>query len=406
MYRLLISFITVFFLVSCENQNPVDNDSSNSKGELSFSIDMTQAPNEVVKLRGALSRSDHDTIFFDFEMNDSAAVAKVDDLIAGIWLLSVEALNEENQIIYNGSTEVSVLSSQTTTVYLHLEPTTGTLKVIVTWGDKDLKQQILFVGQHHTAQTIYDEWRVLSMYIDGTGFKEITAGTYPIWTTDRSFFIFRYDINSIARFDFVANKAEIIGSTPNHVNFFRYMESTNRIVCDYKKDNGYWDIGHMNIDGSDFQKIVEDESTKKRPVPKPFSDWIYYSGNITGNFQIYKVKIDGTMNEQVTFGLTNASFPSFNKDGSKLLFSEKLENEYALKIIDLDSNSITTFDFSSIGEAIYPIFSEDDNYIIYVQVVGPTYFDREVFRMKSDGTEKTQITFTDQFKDYVRPVSW
>jgi Concanavalin A-like lectin/glucanases superfamily len=136
MYKFIWLTLITFFLISCETKTPVDPDINGSKGQLSFSIDMTQAPDDVVALQGILSRADHDTVFFDFEMRDNEAIAEVEGLISGTWLLRVNALDEDGHIIYSGSTDVTVVSGQTTTVYLNLEPTTGNLKIIVTWGGR------------------------------------------------------------------------------------------------------------------------------------------------------------------------------------------------------------------------------------------------------------------------------
>jgi Concanavalin A-like lectin/glucanases superfamily len=134
MYKLAWITLLTFLFISCDNKNPVDPNINGSRGQLSFSIDMTQAPDDVASLQGVLSRVDHDTVFFDFEMRDAEAVAEVEGLISGTWLLRVNALDEDGHIIYSGSTDVTVVSGQTTVVYLNLEPTTGNLKIIVTWG--------------------------------------------------------------------------------------------------------------------------------------------------------------------------------------------------------------------------------------------------------------------------------
>jgi Concanavalin A-like lectin/glucanases superfamily len=136
MFKYIWVSLLALSIISCNTKNPIDPDTNGSKGQLSFSIDMTQAPDDVVALQGILSRADHDTVFFDFEMRDNEAIAEVEGLISGTWLLRVNALDEDGHIIYSGSTDVTVVSGQTTTVYLNLEPTTGSLKIIVSWGEK------------------------------------------------------------------------------------------------------------------------------------------------------------------------------------------------------------------------------------------------------------------------------
>ncbi len=59
----------------------------------------------------------------------------MEDLTSGLWTLTVNAFNENGTFIYTGSTTVNVQPGINTPVYLHLNPTTGSLEIIVTWGE-------------------------------------------------------------------------------------------------------------------------------------------------------------------------------------------------------------------------------------------------------------------------------
>jgi len=113
-----------------------DNNQTFESGILSLNLDMSGAPSEVVKMQGLLWNNSADTISFDFKMKDNFATADVKDLAAGVWKLQVDAYNTEDVIIYSGSVRVDIKSGVTTIVRLHLNPTTGSLEVIVTWGEE------------------------------------------------------------------------------------------------------------------------------------------------------------------------------------------------------------------------------------------------------------------------------
>ncbi len=403
MYRLTLIILLTSFFISCDNKTPVDPDINGSKGQLSFSIDMTQAPDDVVSLQGILSRVDHDTVFFDFEMTEDKAIAEVEELISGTWILRVNALDEDGHIIYSGSTDVTVVSGETTTVYLNLEPTTGNLKIIVTWGERGLKENIILM-----AQNSENEWRVISLNTDGSKFTDITSGAYPFWYKDKSQFIYRVNTTTFALYDLHSDEVKILGNTSNVSNFYRYSRYHDKIIYDYKVSNWNWNIGHMNIDGSQSTTVVSDSAWDKMPFPRPGTDWIYYQSNLSGTLQIYKVKFDGTQNEQVTYGSGESSFPAFNKEGNKLIYSNKNEQEesYLIIVEDFVTGEKKQFDFSEVGEALYPTFSEDGKYIIYILVDGPEYKDRSMYVMNTDGTDKVKIPIDPAYHYFARPVTW
>ncbi len=126
-----------FLLFQCTEQstNPPEGPVTPSQGQLSFNLDMTNAPSDVVALQGKLFKEGQDTIVFDFEITDSLATALVNDIPAGIWTIQVDAFNSDSVIIYTGQTDVNVIPGQITPVYLHLNPTTGGLEIVVTWGE-------------------------------------------------------------------------------------------------------------------------------------------------------------------------------------------------------------------------------------------------------------------------------
>lgn len=139
--KLLVSSIMLIFvitLLSCNKSSGDPNSKTNDDlGKASFTMDMSLAPADVTYLKGILSRSDHDTIFFDFIINNNSATASVENLITGTWNLTVNAYNSQDYIIYTGSTNVDVLAGLTTPVQLHLNPITGSIVVIVTWGNSN-----------------------------------------------------------------------------------------------------------------------------------------------------------------------------------------------------------------------------------------------------------------------------
>lgn len=396
-------FIIIILFYSCID-NPVSTDeTSSSKSSISLSLDMSAAPQDVVSVAGLLTRNDYDSVKFSFIINDTKATAEINDLATGEWLLKVDALDEQKNVLYTGNTRVNVIAGQISPVYLQLDPVSGGLKIIVTWGNTPGIQPFLFM-----AQNAFGEWRVLTMNTNGSGFSDLTAGAYPIWLDNKDEIIYRLDAYTLAKYNMNTADIKILGSAPRLINFIRYSPFMNRIVCDYKVAPDIWNIAHMNIDGSDFREVIVDSAWTKRPVPYANSDWIYYQSNVSGTVQLYKVKFDGSQETQLTFENEEAAFPSFNHAGTTLIYSTKSEQQQSYQIIikSLRQDVPRILDFSNEGEAIYPTFTKDDQKIIYILVTGPTYYDRQLWIMSTDGSEKIEITPRGGYTNIARPITW
>jgi hypothetical protein len=122
-------------IFSCEKQPTDLNTDIEPIGNMSLQIDMSQAPAEVVKIIGILSRSGYENRIFHFDIKGNSATALVENIPAGIWKLKVDAYNDADVIIYTGSTDVYVASGVVTPVHLQLNPATGTIFITVEWGE-------------------------------------------------------------------------------------------------------------------------------------------------------------------------------------------------------------------------------------------------------------------------------
>ncbi len=129
---LLIIFAAL--LISCSLNDISGTNDNNETANLEFSISLAKSPVLIMSMSGYLSKSGEDTIWFDFVIEDDNAYCKVKNLKPGDWKLTVNAYNADNVLAYSGSTIVTINPGEETTVYLHLDPATGSLRVIVTWG--------------------------------------------------------------------------------------------------------------------------------------------------------------------------------------------------------------------------------------------------------------------------------
>jgi Tol biopolymer transport system component len=56
------------------------------------------------------------------------------------------------------------------------------------------------------------------------------------------------------------------------------------------------------------------------PNPKPATQLIAFSSNEQGNWDVYRINLDGTEKTQLTFDASDERLPNWSPDGSKLVY--------------------------------------------------------------------------------------
>ena len=180
----LFAVLILFF--ACEKQDVSPSQKDDPKlpaGMLKVSIDMLNAPSDVVTLEGVLYNDEGDLVSIDFEMSENNATALVENLASGIWTLTVDALDENDEIIYSGTTLVTVYPGIVTPVTILLDPVTGSLDITVIWGIED--DQFEENDQQSSAAPLYeftyyydlivladdDDWYAMTLSADSLSIK-------------------------------------------------------------------------------------------------------------------------------------------------------------------------------------------------------------------------------------------
>jgi len=164
----LMLLMILFFLLSCNQQSTTPELEDNSDipdGLIKISMDMSDAPSKVDKLKGKLYNNAGDEIHFDFDIDDQTATAYLENIPSGDWMLTVNALDEDDNIIYTGTTEVTVYPGAVTPVSLHLNPATGSLQITVTWGNGGIDDQFEENDRRSDAVPLYEYTYYKDLYV-------------------------------------------------------------------------------------------------------------------------------------------------------------------------------------------------------------------------------------------------
>lgn len=111
----------------------------------------------------------------------------------------------------------------------------------------------------------------------------------------------------------------------------------------------YWgrNISSLNVDSKEISPVFEDQYVDYRdPVISPDGNYIYFSANPDGIFNIYRQLLNGGDIEKVTSVIGGAFMPSL--DSEALYFSEYEKDGYKIKELDIRnlvySNSLGMYD--------------------------------------------------------------
>lgn len=140
MKNIILTFLlSSLILWGCSNEdkdNPIS--PQQGSGKIQLRIDKANAPADVVTIDAILTRDGYDHITGTLNLlSDSTADILLDEIPAGVWLLKVDAKDDEGVVLYTGETEVEIFAGFVTQVNLTLNPTgagVGSIYIYVTWG--------------------------------------------------------------------------------------------------------------------------------------------------------------------------------------------------------------------------------------------------------------------------------
>jgi predicted GH43/DUF377 family glycosyl hydrolase len=141
-YILFLFFFSILLLIGCKKENTLQPELNQGTGSLALLLDKTNAPEDVVVVTAKLTRDNHDPIVQNLNLlSDTSASITFPSILAGQWLLQVDAKDSADQVLYTGQAQVNVVANTTTNVSLVLQPVqnnVGNIFIYVTWGGQNL----------------------------------------------------------------------------------------------------------------------------------------------------------------------------------------------------------------------------------------------------------------------------
>jgi TolB protein len=159
---------------------------------------------------------------------------------------------------------------------------------------------------------------------------------------------------------------------------------------------GNVDIYSVLPNGNDLRRLTDALSFDAAASYSPSGKEIIFNSDRTGNFEIWKMKQNGTQEEQITHLGGRIIFPDLSLDGTKILFSGLLpgRSKSDLYTVNADGSGLIQLT-SGAGNNSYAVWSPDGSTIAFIS--DRTGAD-EVWVMNADGGEATQLTTDHTFK--------
>ena len=164
-------------------------------------------------------------------------------------------------------------------------------------------------------------------------------------------------------------------------------ELSGKIVFQSDRD-GDWEIYVMNADGSHVLQLTQNTFADEYPVWSPDGNQIAFKSNRDGNFDIYVMNADGSEQRRLTNHPANDEDPAWSPDGSRIAFHSDRESAMEIYLMDADGSDLTSWT-RGFGKNILPAWSPDGQRMAYT---GNRYLGWNVYVMNLDKTDDKRIT--------------
>ena len=235
------------------------------------------------------------------------------------------------------------------------------------------------------------------MNSDGSNQRQLTFATrqpeyrYPVWSPDSEKIVFEGDFY-VGLTELFVIDSDGFGLTQLTDNGFISTNPTwspdGEKIAFVMEDSDYTsEIYVVNVDGSEQVRITDHSTGNSRhPVWSKDGDYIFFVSDQTGNWDIYRVKADGSGLINLTNGPFQDRSPAISPDGQKIVYTVSHDEElsgdiYIMHIDGTGQRQLTnTPDFEWA-----PTWSPDGQHIAYLS-------GWSVYVMKADGRWQTRIT--------------
>jgi Tol biopolymer transport system component len=166
-------------------------------------------------------------------------------------------------------------------------------------------------------------------------------------------------------------------------------ENVSGLIAYTSDQDGDFEIWVMNADGSNQQKLTDNNAMDWSPAWSPDGNQIAFITNRDGNDEVYVMNADGSNIRRLTQS-TEASegFPAWSPDGMQISFDSDRDGNWDIYVMTSDGADLRRL-ISSPGDDWISSWSPDGSKIVFESKRDGNY---EIYMIDSDGSDQRRLT--------------
>jgi TolB protein len=167
--------------------------------------------------------------------------------------------------------------------------------------------------------------------------------------------------------------------TPKFPSYWHGVSPDGRTLLYVGERNGNWDIFKTDVKTNEEIRLTTAKNLDDGPEYSYDGEWVYFNSYRTGQMHLYRMKPDGSEQEQLTLDEFDNWFPHPSPNGESLAYISYLENQNGqhpfgkdvkLRIFDTrtrEAKDLTSVFYGGQGTMNVPSWSPDGKFIAFVR---------------------------------------
>lgn len=167
--------------------------------------------------------------------------------------------------------------------------------------------------------------------------------------------------------------------TEKHPSYWHGVSPDGQTLVYCAMRNNNYDVYKISINGGEEIRLTDAQGLDDGPEYSYDGEWIYFNSHRTGRMHLYRMKPDGTAQEQLTNDEFDNWFAHPAPDGKSLVYISYLKDqkgqhpfgkEVRLRLLDVETKKIkdlTPVFYGGQGTLNVPSWSPDGKHIAYVR---------------------------------------
>lgn len=165
----------------------------------------------------------------------------------------------------------------------------------------------------------------------------------------------------------------------------------NLIAFQTQQGGGSWNIGVMNLDGSNRVILTDDSSNDQRPRWSPDGAWITFRSDRSGNEDVWMMRPDGSDVQQLTTNPLADHTGTFSPDGAQLVYHADFDGEgvASIALLPVEGGEPTRLTSLEDGNSFWASWSADGEQIAFWTLRNNDQ--AELYVMEADGSNQRPL---------------